>query len=155
MNIWPIGELLPHAGGMIMLDAMIEADEERIMCTRTIRPGGLLNDADGHLPAWCGVELMAQCVAAWAGWQAKREQRPVRLGFLLGTRHYRCDVDAFRAGSELVIEAVRSFHDDNGMAMFLCRIDAAGTHAEAGLTVFSPPDSDAFFASTAQGQTHA
>jgi predicted hotdog family 3-hydroxylacyl-ACP dehydratase len=149
MTMWPIGDLLPHAGDMILLDAAIEADEDRIVCTRTIRPGGLFNDADGHLPAWCGVELMAQCVAAWAGWQAMREQHPVRLGFLLGTRHYRCDVDAFPLSSELVIEAVRSFHDDNGMAMFLCRINAAGVHAEARLTVFSPPDSDAFFATTA------
>ncbi|HEY0199070.1 MAG TPA: hotdog family protein [Rhodanobacter sp.] len=155
MSTWPIDELLPHAGDMILLDAVTAADEEGIVCTRTVRPGGLFNDADGRLPAWCGVELMAQCVAAWAGWQAKREQRPVRLGFLLGTRHYRCDVDAFPLGSELVIEAVRSFHDDNGMAMFLCRIVAVGVHAEARLTVFSPPDSDAFFASTAQGQTHA
>jgi predicted hotdog family 3-hydroxylacyl-ACP dehydratase len=155
MNTWPIEDLLPHAGDMILLDAAIEADEERIVCTRTIRPGGLFNDADGHLPAWCGVELMAQCVAAWAGWQARRELRPIRLGFLLGTRHYRCDVDAFPRGSELVIEAVRSFHDDNGMAMFLCRIEATGVHAEARLTVFSPPDSDAFFATTAQGEPHA
>ena len=95
---------------------------------------------------------MAQCVAAWSGWQAKREQRPVRLGFLLGTRRYQCDVDAFAAGSELVIEAVRCFHDDEGMAMFACRIDAPGAHAEARLTVFSPPDPDAFLASTVQGQ---
>jgi predicted hotdog family 3-hydroxylacyl-ACP dehydratase len=153
MSAWPIDTLLPHAGEMILLDAVIEVAEERIVCMRTVSTGGLFNDADGNLPAWCGVELMAQSVAAWSGWQAQREERPVRLGFLLGTRHYRCDVDAFPLGSELVIEAVRSFHDDNGMAMFTCRIDAAGAHAEARLTVFSPPDSDAFFASTAQGQT--
>ena len=152
MNTWPIEALLPHTGGMILLDAMTEAEEERIVCRRTVRPGGLFEDADGNLPAWCGAELMAQCVAAWSGWQAKREQRPVRLGFLLGTRRYQCDVDAFPAGSELVIEAVRCFHDDDGMAMFACRIDAPGAHAEARLTVFSPPDPDAFLASTVQGQ---
>jgi predicted hotdog family 3-hydroxylacyl-ACP dehydratase len=150
MNTWPIDALLPHTGEMILLDAVAQAEEERIVCRRTVRRGGLFEDADGNLPAWCGVELMAQCVAAWSGWQAKREQRPVRLGFLLGTRHYRCDVDAFPLGSELTVEAVRSFHDDNGMAMFACRIDAPGAHAEARLTVFSPPDSDSFLASTVQ-----
>ncbi len=149
---WPIESLLPHTGGMILLDAVTLAEEERIVCRRTVRPGGLFEDADGSLPAWCGVELMAQCVAAWSGWQAKREQRPVRLGFLLGTRRYQCDVGAFPAGSELVIEAARCFHDDEGMAMFACRIDAPGAHAEARLTVFSPPDPDAFLASTVQGQ---
>lgn len=149
---WPIEVLLPHTGEMILLDAVTLAEDERIVCRRTVRASGLFEDADGNLPAWCGVELMAQCVAAWSGWQAKREQRPVRLGFLLGTRRYQCDVDAFPAGSELTIEAVRSFHDDDGMAMFACRIDAAGVHAEARLTVFSPPDPTAFLASTVQGQ---
>jgi predicted hotdog family 3-hydroxylacyl-ACP dehydratase len=150
-----IAELLPHAGEMILLDAVVDAGDEHIVCRRGVRAGQCFVDADGALPAWCGVELMAQCVAAWSGWQARREQRPIRLGFLLGTRHYRCDVDAFPAGSELRIEALRSFHDDHGMAKFLCRIDAPGVHAEAKLTVFSPTDADVFFAATAQELIHA
>jgi predicted hotdog family 3-hydroxylacyl-ACP dehydratase len=139
---------------MILLDAVIEAEPERIVCCRRVSPGGLFNAADGSLPAWVGVELMAQSIAAWAGWQAKREQRPVRLGFLLGTRHYRCDVEAFPAGSELVIEAVRNFHDDHGMGVFACRIDAPGLHAEARLTVFSPPDADTFLTTAPRDNSH-
>jgi predicted hotdog family 3-hydroxylacyl-ACP dehydratase len=151
MSDWPIEELLPHAGNMILLDAVREADQERIVCSRRVDAGGLFNTADGSLPAWVGVELMAQSVAAWAGWQAKHEQRPVRLGFLLGTRHYHCDVDAFPSGSELVIEAVRNFHDDHGMGVFACRIDAPGVHAEARLTVFSPSNADTFLTASTQG----
>ncbi len=154
MSHGPVDTLLPHTGAMILLDAVIEAEGERIVCSSSVRPGGLFNDAAGHLPAWCGVELMAQCVAAWAGWQAQCEQRPVRLGFLLGTRHYRCDVDAFPQGSELIVEAIRSFHDDNGMAMFACRIDSGGGHATGQLNVFSPRNPLAFFAATAQSPTH-
>jgi predicted hotdog family 3-hydroxylacyl-ACP dehydratase len=150
MTTWPMAELLPHSGEMILLDSVLVGEGERIACRHTVRAGGLFNDSDGSLPAWCGVELMAQSVAAWAGWQGKQEQRPVRLGFLLGTRHYLCNVDAFAPGSELTVEAFRSFHDDNGMAMFACRIDAPGIQASARLTVFSPPDSDAFLASIAQ-----
>lgn len=155
MTRWPIAELLPHTGEMILLDSVLDAEEDRIVCQLVVRPEGPFNDPDGSLPAWCGVELMAQSVAAWSGWQAKQEQRPVRLGFLLGTRHFHCNVDAFPPGSALAIEAFRSFHDDNGMAMFACRIDAEGIHAEARLTVFSPPDADAFLASLAQNPSHA
>jgi len=155
MTSWPIADLLPHTGDMILLDSVLDAETDRIVCGLVVRPDGLFNDADGSLPAWCGVELMAQAVAAWSGWKAKQEHRPVRLGFLLGTRHFRCNVDAFAPGSELAVEAFRSFHDDNGMAMFACRIDADGIHAEARLTVFSPPDSGAFLASLAPSQTHA
>jgi predicted hotdog family 3-hydroxylacyl-ACP dehydratase len=149
----PVADLLPHAGDMVLLDTVVEAEAERIVCLRRVRDQGLFEDAGG-LPAWAGVELMAQAVAAWAGWQARSEGRPVRLGFLLGTRHYRCDVDAFPPGTELRVEAVRSFHDDGGMGVFACRIDAAHGHAEAMLNVFSPPDADAFFAATAGEPTH-
>lgn len=154
MSHWPVEELLPHAGNMVLLDAVREADPERIVCSRKVSAGGLFNAADGSLPAWVGVELMAQSIAAWAGWQAKHDQHPVRLGFLLGTRHYECDVDAFPAGSELMIEAVRNFHDDHGMAVFTCRIDAPGVHAQARLTVFSPPNTDIFLTASTRDNTN-
>ena len=148
-----IAELLPHAGDMVLLDAVIEAGEEHIACSRLVRSDGLF-ECGGGLPAWAGVELMAQAVAAWAGWQARYERRPVRVGFLLGTRHYRSDVDVFPSGSELRVEAVRSFHDDGGMGVFACRIDSSAGRAEARLSVFSPPDPNAFLATLARAATH-
>jgi predicted hotdog family 3-hydroxylacyl-ACP dehydratase len=147
MTAWPIAELLPHAGEMILLDAVLEHGPEHAVCSRRVPAAGLFHDADGNLPAWMGVELMAQAIAAWAGCQAKAAGEPVRLGFLLGTRHYVCNVVAFAPGSELRIEARRDFHDDSGMGVFACRIEAPGVLAEARLTVFSPPDASALFQS--------
>jgi predicted hotdog family 3-hydroxylacyl-ACP dehydratase len=143
---WPIAELLPHAGEMILLDAVVAFEAESILCQRRVAPGGLFQQSDGALPAWVGVELMAQAIAAWAGCQARQQQRPVRLGLLLGTRHYRCNVPRFPAGSTLAVSARRNFHDAQGMGVFDCRIDAPGIEANARLTVFSPPDAVAFFA---------
>ena len=147
MTGWPIAELLPHAGEMILLDAVLEYGPEHAVCRRRIPAAGLFHEADGALPAWMGVELMAQAIAAWAGCQARAAAEPVRLGFLLGTRHYACNVAAFAPGSELRIEARRDFHDDSGMGVFACRIEAPGVLAEARLTVFSPPDASALFQS--------
>ena len=118
------------------------------MCSRRVPAGGLFHDADGNLPAWMGVELMAQAIAAWAGCRAKAKGESVRLGFLLGTRHYTCNVAAFAPGSELRVEARRDFHDDSGMGVFACRIEAPGVLAEARLTVFSPPDASTQFQSS-------
>lgn len=158
MTLWPIAEVVPHSGDMNLLDEMIELDAERIVCTAVIRADGLFNDADGSFPAWAGVELMAQSVAAWAGAHALNEQRPIRLGFLLGTRQYECNVDSFPVGCILRIEAQRAFHDENGMGSFACRIEAPGIEANARLSVFSPPDADLFFNQAAvagtQGTTH-
>lgn len=143
MTPWTIDQLLPHAGRMILLDRVVEWDVERIVCERTVRRGDAFVDASG-LPAWAGVELMAQTIAAWNGCQILAAGGTIRPGFLLGTRSYRADVDAFPHGTKLTIEAVRSFHDDDGMGAFTCLIGAPGMQAEARLTVFSPPDPTPF-----------
>lgn len=154
MTLWPIAEVVPHAGEMILLDSIEMFEAERITCVRTIQPNGMFMDTDGSLPSWVGVELMAQAIAAWAGCRARAEQRPVQLGFLLGTRHYACNVDAFPAGVHLRIEAEHAFHDEQGMGVFHCRIEGPGIHAEARLNVYSPSDADAFFKQITEETPH-
>jgi predicted hotdog family 3-hydroxylacyl-ACP dehydratase len=136
---WPLAELLPHAGDMILIDSITSFDDEQIHTTLTVRPEGLFNLPDGSLPAWVGIELMAQSVAAFAGCHARQQGNPVELGFLLGTRKFECNVDAFPAGSELTIHGIRSLEDDNGMGVFECHISAPGIEATARLNVFRPP----------------
>ncbi|WP_028238187.1 hotdog family protein [Stutzerimonas azotifigens] len=140
MIAWPVAELLPHAGDMVLLDAVERFDADSIEASLTVVPGGLFNLPDGSLPAWVGVEIMAQCVAAYAGCQARLVGQPVEPGFLLGTRHYQCDVERFPAGARLSVRALRSLQDDNGMGVFECHLDGPGLHAEARLNVFRPPE---------------
>ncbi|MGV8916922.1 MAG: 3-hydroxylacyl-ACP dehydratase [Pseudomonas sp.] len=137
---WPLAELLPHAGNMILIDQVLAFDEEQIHTRLTVRPGGLFNRADGSLPAWIGVELMAQSVAAYAGCQAREKGNPVKLGFLLGTRKFECNVEHFPVGSELTIHSLRSLEDANGMGVFECHLTGPGIHATARLNVYSPPN---------------
>lgn len=141
--VWPVESLLPHAGRMILLDRVVSWDAESIVCERVVRPGDAFVE-DAGLPAWVGVEVMAQVIAAWNGCQVLAAGGVVRPGFLLGTRAYRADVDAFAPGRLLRIAAVRHFHDEDGMGAFACRIDTDGASAEARLTVFSPPDPTPF-----------
>jgi predicted hotdog family 3-hydroxylacyl-ACP dehydratase len=139
MTSWPIETLLPHAGRMIYLDRVTAWDAEHVICERVVRKGDHLVDEKG-LPAWAGVELMAQAIAAWNGCQVLAAGGDVRPGFLLGTRAFRANRDVFTPGTKLIIEAVRQFHDKDGMGAFACRIHAGDVLAEARLTVFSPPD---------------
>lgn len=136
---WPLAELLPHAGDMILIDQVLAFDEEQIQTRTQVRPGGLFNRADGSLPAWVAVELMAQSVAAYAGCQAREHNEPIQLGFLLGTRKFECNVEHFPAGSELTIHALRSLQDDNGMGVFECHLTGTGIQATARLNVYRPP----------------
>lgn len=137
---WPVAELLPHAGDMILLDAVEAFDAESIITQLQVKPAGLLNLPDGSLPGWVGIEIMAQTVAAFAGCQARQAGLPVELGFLLGTRSFQCNVERFPADSQLRICAIRSLQDDNGMGVFECHLDGPGIHAEARLNVFRPPE---------------
>ncbi|HBW08868.1 ApeP family dehydratase [Stutzerimonas chloritidismutans] len=137
---WPIAELLPHAGDMVLLDGVERFDDDSVETVLQVRADGLLSAADGSLPAWVGVEIMAQSVAAFAGCHARQAGQPVELGFLLGTRSYQCNVEAFPAGADLRVRAHRSLQDDNGMGVFECHLDGPGIHAEARLNVFRPPE---------------
>ncbi|WP_263143835.1 hotdog family protein [Pseudomonas sp. RIT-PI-AD] len=140
---WPIADLLPHAGEMILLDEVLAFDDDAIHTRLRVRPG-LLSDETGGLPAWVGVELMAQSVAAFAGCHARQAGLPVELGFLLGTRSFTCNVERFPAGCELRIHASRSLQDDNGMGVFECRLEGPDTLAQARLNVFRPPQPDRY-----------
>ena len=148
MTDWPLAELLPHAGDMILIDSIERFDDEQIYTRLTVKSEGLFNLPDGSLPAWVGVELMAQSVAAFAGCHARQKGNPVELGFLLGTRKFECNVEAFPAGTELSIHGLRSLEDDNGMGVFECHIHGDGIHASARLNVFRPPEATQYLQQT-------
>ncbi|WP_421556248.1 hotdog family protein [Pseudomonas kitaguniensis] len=143
---WPLAELLPHAGDMILIDQVLSFDEEQVHTRATVTPGGLFNRPDGSLPAWVGIELMAQSVAAYAGCHARQKGQAVELGFLLGTRNFVCNVAHFPAGAELRIHGLRSLEDDNGMGVFECHLTGVGIQASARLNVFRPPQAANYLA---------
>ena len=148
---WATADLLPHAGDMILIDDVLGFDEEQIRTRLQVRAGGLFNRADGSLPAWVGIELMAQSVAAFAGCQARTRNEPVELGFLLGTRKFECNVADFPVGSELTIHAQRSLEDDNGMGVFECHLTGPDIQASARLNVYRPPQAASYLA---EGAAH-
>ncbi|MDR9751635.1 hotdog family protein [Pseudomonas sp. SZMC_28357] len=139
MIAWPLAELLPHAGDMILIDHVLSFDDDHIHTRLTVQPNGVFSRADGSLPAWVGIELMAQSVAAYAGCHARQRGDAVAMGFLLGTRKFECNVEHFPVGSELTIHGMRSLEDDNGMGVFECHIHGPGIHASARLNVYRPP----------------
>jgi predicted hotdog family 3-hydroxylacyl-ACP dehydratase len=140
----PVADLVPHRGDMSWLDTVVSADEEQVVAHARIRPSSYFV-RDGALPAWVGVEYMAQTIAAWAGNRARQQGSAVKIGFLLGTRRYEVQRQAFLVGDTLCIEARCELRGDNGLGMFACRILIDGdVVATANLSVFEPPDEAAF-----------
>ena len=139
-----IEDVLPHRGMMLLLDRLIAADEDTVVVGGAVAPGQLFA-TDRGLPAYVGIEMMAQAIAAWAGCRAHRLGQPVKLGFLLGTRRFTCARTHFPFGARVEVSARREMMGDNGLGMFACKLalDGEGV-AEAMLSVFEPPDFDAF-----------
>ena len=139
-----IESVVPHRGRMLFVDELLESDPDRVLVCAVVRAENLFADERG-VPAWVGIEFMAQAIAAWAGCRALERGEPARIGFLLGTRRYDCSCEYFSIGAQLRIEAKRELFGDNGLGMFACRILEGETElARANVSVFEPPDPAAF-----------
>ncbi len=135
----PMDAWVPHRGAMSLLDAVDRCDDERVVARVRVPAQGLFNGADG-VPAWVGIEYMAQTVAAWSGARARAGGGSPRIGYLLGSRRYEATVPAFAAGAELTVHAQCELMADNGLGMFDCRIEQDGRVLATGrLSVFEPP----------------
>jgi predicted hotdog family 3-hydroxylacyl-ACP dehydratase len=131
---------------------VLAADEESLCAEVAIGPATLFCDGNG-VGAWVGVEYMAQAVAAHAGYAARRRGDPVKVGFLLGSRHYECSRPMFALGSLLHVHVQRVLQGENGLGAFECRIvdahDPSGsTVAAATITVFQPENVSDFLQGT-------
>lgn len=147
----PIAELVPHRGPMLLVDRLLEDDLELVRVEATVKPGQRFLTDEG-LPAWVGIELMAQTIAAWAGARAKEAGLPVRLGFLLGSRRYEAAEAVFPVGTRLEIEARQELVAENGLAVFACRIFREGAVvATAHLNVFQPSNIDDYLKGNLNG----
>ncbi|MDP3876621.1 MAG: hotdog family protein [Methylobacter sp.] len=132
-----VADLIPHSGSMVLLERIIDYDDQSLIAEVVVRGDGLLGGDEKSVPAWVGIEYMAQAIAAFAGVTAKQANEPIRLGFLLGTRRYGSNIAAFKAGSILTIRVKKIMQDDN-LGVFDCRIDGDGVEITAKLNVYQP-----------------
>ncbi|MEE8059044.1 MAG: 3-hydroxylacyl-ACP dehydratase [Pseudomonadales bacterium] len=138
-----VDELLPHSGEMVLISDVTYWDDEST-CVVVHQVGtSVFADDEGNVPAWVGVEYMAQAVAIFAGIQAKLNDQPIRLGFLLGTRRYSSYVSSFPKNTRLDIRVNRQFFEENGIALFACSIYAGEKLlAEADIKAIQPDNVD-------------
>jgi len=132
-----IAELIPHSGKMVLLDRIISCDNNSLSAELVVRNDGFPGN-DKTVPAWVGIEYMAQAVAAYAGVIAKRAGEPIKLGFLLGTRRYNSNVAEFKVGSALTVRVEKIIQNDH-LGAFECMIQGIGVAVSANLNVYQPP----------------
>jgi len=107
-------DLLPHRPPMLLLDG-VDGDGAFLR----VAPGAWYADAEGAMPGWFGLEVMAQATAACPG--AEPEDGTPRSGYLVGTRSYR-SVPSFPAGALLRVKVRLVEADESGLCAFDCAI---------------------------------
>ena len=111
---------------MRLIDRVIAVSETHALAEAVIGPDHPFIVAEEGVPAYVGLEMMAQTIAAVDGLIRRNSGKPPKIGFLLGCRRYRADRSYFRLGESLRISADLVF-TDGAMFSFECQISLAAS----------------------------
>lgn len=144
----PISDVLLHSGNMRLLDRAVCFDAESALAEYTPNADAWYADSEGNMPAWIGIELMAQAISLHAGLLKQGDSTPPKHGALLGTRSYTASTSAFSADMPLMILVKLAYRDTSGLGAYDCIIYASPNHdnilAKASLKVFEPDNFQQF-----------
>lgn len=132
-------ELIPHRPPMLLINDIIALAGNASSALSYIDAEAPFFEAGKGVPAYIGLEYMGQTAALIAGYQLKHGQVEPHLGFLLGTRAYKSELDYFAEGKIVVIECNEKAVVGDSLATFDCKIRYQGEEAilaEANLSVF-------------------
>lgn len=124
--------LIPHAGAMVLLDAVVSWNATHIQCRATshTRPDHPLT-VEGALPALCGLEYAAQAMALHGRLSGVVGTRP-RKGYIASVRNVVWRVERLdRLPSPLLIDAELLAHDGSTV-LYRFALNAGGIDVVTG-----------------------
>jgi predicted hotdog family 3-hydroxylacyl-ACP dehydratase len=141
LNLPPIEDLIPHRGTMLLIDRIVAFKSDSVSAEYAPRVDGWYVDQQGNMPAWIGIELMAQAIAAHVSLLNNSDGAPLQPGALVGTRSYHSVVPFFSVNEILSVHVTLIFRDSSGLGAYDCSISlGAEKQATATIKVFEPPD---------------
>jgi predicted hotdog family 3-hydroxylacyl-ACP dehydratase len=118
----PIDDLLPHRGTMRLLTRVLAYGDETLSAAAHVDGTAWYADADGSMPVWISIELMAQAIAAHVALRSRLEGKPMQPGVLLGARRLDVAVQAFARDTVLRIDVCETIKIDGGHGAYDCAI---------------------------------
>lgn len=136
-----IDEVLPHEGRLLLLDELVEYGPDHVICAVIVRADTQFYEAGRGVPAWVGLEYMAQTMCAYSGIDEARAGQKPSIGLLLGSRRYVSEVEWFPLGARLIIRADLLLRDENDLVAFACTIDDGSRQLARGdVKAYRPKD---------------
>ena len=142
MSYLPPVTYLPHDAPMLLLESVERVTDDTAVCRVAVNRQSVLApflNAEGDLPGWYALELMAQTVGVWSGWHRQQQgQDHIALGMVLGARELVCASGYFTAGATLEI-TVKLLMQDERFGSFECAITAGDKVLATGrVNTFQP-----------------
>ena len=142
---YDLEKILPHNHPMILIDDIkeINIDEKYLIAEVTITEDKIFFDKSiNGVPYLTGIEYMAQTIGCYAFYRAKREEP--KLGFLLGTRSYKNNLEKFENGKTYTIKA-SEIYGDSELVSFECLIYNGGKEcASAVINAYQPENAEEY-----------
>jgi predicted hotdog family 3-hydroxylacyl-ACP dehydratase len=130
-----IVDLVPHAGAMVLLDALTEWQKGYARCSALIREHAPFVK-HGSLSAEVTIEYMAQAVAACLGYEAITGGGGVRVGMIIACKRFEAHAEKLNVGDRVEVE-VRCISGNEALSHFDCKLTRAGIlFSEATLTLY-------------------
>jgi len=146
----PIEQLVPHRAPMLFLDRVSEFSPTRLVAH--YRPPASHWCGARGLPAFMGIEIIAQAIAAHSSLLSRQQdtRSEPTLGVLLGTRRYEAAQAFFPLTEEITVIVEEKLQDPTGFGAFegLLLSSAQVKLATATVKVFRPPDFRAYMSTS-------
>ena len=142
---YDLEKILPHNHPMILIDDIkeINIDERYLIAEVTIKEDKIFFDKSiNGVPYLSGIEYMAQTIGCYAFYRAQRTEP--KLGFLLGTRSYKNNIEKFENGKTYSIK-VREIYGDSELVSFDCLIyNECEECARAVINAYQPENAEEY-----------
>jgi len=90
---------VPHCDQFVLLDRLTHAEAGTLTAEVDLDRSNIMRDSTGRVPAYVGIEYIAQTIAALAGLIRWRNGLPPRIGLLLGCHRYSSQCTHFPLGT--------------------------------------------------------
>lgn len=142
---YDLEKILPHNHPMILIDDIkeINIDERYLIAEVVISEDKIFFDKSiNGVPYLSGIEYMAQTIGCYAFYRAQRTEP--KLGFLLGTRSYKNNIEKFENGKTYSIK-VSEIYGDSELVSFECLIYNEGEEcARAVINAYQPENAEEY-----------
>jgi predicted hotdog family 3-hydroxylacyl-ACP dehydratase len=148
----PMEELLLQRHEMLLIERVVEFGPSHVEVSTRVPQNHPLVEGPRGMPAWVGIELMAQAVSVFSALELRAQGLAPRIGLLLGARRFEARSRYFRVGATLNVVATLVLRDAAGLGVFECTIHEQGSlRAQGQVKGYMPDDIDEFLSSAARG----